>query len=174
MPIVVKDVNNIPQLKATVRKINSTKAGVGYITGGDYAGGKITNKGLARVHEYGVNIFVTDKMRRFLSAVLDLHLKRSTTHIHIPERSFLRNGSKKAKPRLVAKTRTTIVPTLLGERSAHSLYEELGEELRDEIQTYARALMSPSNHPKTIEQKGFNNPLIETGGMIEAIEVIVE
>ena len=49
---------------------------------------------LAGIHEYGCDIPVTPKMRAFLHSQ-GLHLKESTTHIHIPERSFLRSGHDK-------------------------------------------------------------------------------
>jgi len=44
---------------------------------------------IAWVHEFGYTIAVTPKMRAYLHHK-GLHLKTTTTHIHIPERSFLR------------------------------------------------------------------------------------
>lgn len=44
---------------------------------------------IARVHEFGCTIEVTPKMRAFLHYE-GIHLKASTTHIHIPARPFLR------------------------------------------------------------------------------------
>lgn len=42
---------------------------------------------LANVHEFGVAIKVTDKMRRFLAIRYKIHLKKSTEYIHIPPRA---------------------------------------------------------------------------------------
>jgi hypothetical protein len=44
---------------------------------------------IANVHEYGCTIEVTSRMRGFLHSI-GLHLKATTEHINIPERSFVR------------------------------------------------------------------------------------
>ena len=44
---------------------------------------------IAAVHEFGCTIEVTRKMRVYLHSI-GIHLKKDTTHIVIPERSFLR------------------------------------------------------------------------------------
>lgn len=41
---------------------------------------------IAKIHEYGAIITVTDKMRGFLAAAYNIHLKASTTQIVIPPR----------------------------------------------------------------------------------------
>ena len=46
---------------------------------------------IARVHEFGKDIEVTPKMRAYLHSI-GIHLNPKTTHIHIPERSFLRTA----------------------------------------------------------------------------------
>ena len=46
--------------------------------------------GIATVHEFGKVIDVTPKMRGYLNSI-GIHLKKSTTKIIIPERSFLRS-----------------------------------------------------------------------------------
>lgn len=46
---------------------------------------------IAHVHEYGCDITVTPKMRAWLH-YHGIHLKKSTTKIHIPERSFVRSS----------------------------------------------------------------------------------
>jgi phage gpG-like protein len=45
--------------------------------------------GLGAVHEFGAQIPVTDKMRGFFRYKFGINLKKSTTHIVIPSRSFL-------------------------------------------------------------------------------------
>lgn len=44
---------------------------------------------IAAVHEFGCTIRVTQRMRGYLHAI-GIHLRKDTTHIVIPERSFLR------------------------------------------------------------------------------------
>ena len=63
---------------------------------------KITNAQLGAIHEFGADINVTEKMRAFLHYI-GVHLKKSTTVISIPARSFLRATffNKEAKERLM-------------------------------------------------------------------------
>lgn len=68
-----------------------------------YEGSGLTNAELGAVHEFGFKkINVTEKMRNYLHSQ-GLHLKKDTTTIEIPERSFLRvpilgaEGQKKIK-----------------------------------------------------------------------------
>lgn len=83
--IRVTDNNRIPEVLADLSRAKSKKAKVGYIQNSQMAM-------IAGVHEFGARIQVTDKMRRYLASQ-GLHLKKSTTHIVIPERSFLRTGT---------------------------------------------------------------------------------
>ena len=54
------------------------------------SGTDLTNAQLGAVHEFGADIPVTDKMRAYLH-YNGIHLKKETTHIKIPMRSFLRD-----------------------------------------------------------------------------------
>lgn len=174
MGVRIRDNNKIPQALKNIREINQRKVGVGYITGGDYDNGKITAKGLARVHEFGVDIKVTPKMRAFFIYKFGIGLKASTTHIRIPERSFLRNGADEATNDVLHKCKQLIGRVILGNVTVREFYEELGNTMAEEIKRYAIELDSPSNAPLTVENKGFDDPLVETGNMINSIEVIVK
>ena len=48
----------------------------------------LNNASLGAIHEFGATIKVTDKMRNYLN-YLGVHLKKDTTEIIIPQRSFL-------------------------------------------------------------------------------------
>lgn len=172
MAIRIRDKNRVPQALARIGEINAKKVEVGYF-GAHYSGGKITNTGLAAVHEYGANIAVTPKQRAYLAAALGVYLKASTTHIRIPERSFLRTGSQQAIPTVVAKAKQFVPLAIAGNVDVDLLYEMLGLEMKGEIQEYAIDLSSPPNSSLTIAQKGSSNPLVDTGGMIAAMEVRV-
>lgn len=50
----------------------------------------LTNAQLGAIHEFGATINVTDKMRAYLHHI-GIHLKKDTTTITIPARSFLRD-----------------------------------------------------------------------------------
>lgn len=172
MAIRIRDNNNIPQALVRIGEINAKKVEVGYF-GAHYSGGRITNTGKAAVHEYGCNIAVTPKQRGYLAAALGIYLKASTTHIRIPERSFLRAGSQQATPAVMAKAKQFVPLAIEGNVDVELLYQMLGLELRGKIQEYAIDLSSPPNADVTVAQKGSSNPLVDTGSMIGAMEVRV-
>lgn len=48
----------------------------------------LNNASLGAIHEFGVTVKVTEKMRKYLN-YLGIHLRKDTTEIEIPQRSFL-------------------------------------------------------------------------------------
>lgn len=123
---------------------------------------------LASIHEYGCDIPVTDKMRKYLASQ-GLYLRKETTHIHIPERSFLRTGYDKYRDDVMKKGQVLIKQVADGKMTARGCMQAIGMELASKIKDYAIELDSPANHPFTTEQKGSSNPLVDTGDMIGGI-----
>ena len=116
----------------------------------------------------GCDIPVTPKMRAFLHSQ-GLHIKDSTTHIKIPERSFLRAGHDENADRVMKQTERAISLVLDGKMSVDDMLDLCGQQFATAIKTYMRDLRDPANHPYTIDQKGSSNPLIDTGGLLESI-----
>ena len=158
--------DDFPKIKATLERIDGKKVSVGVLGGGEQAW-------LAGIHEYGCRIEVTDKMRKYLAAT-GLYLKKTTTHIVIPERAFLRNGYDENKDEVIDKAEAVLKDVLNGTMSETQLFEIVGLLLKSKIQDYARDLDSPPNHPYTVERKGSSNPLVDSGSMIGAIDYKVE
>ena len=151
--------NEFPAMERSIRGLNSKKINVGC----DWA-----NAWLAGIHEYGCKIKVTPKMRAWF-AYQGYPLKKTTTVITIPERSFLRAGFDEHHEN-VLKIVDRLVPLMLhGQMNKHDFLETIGESLATKIKTYARDLNSPPNAEMTKEQKGSSNPLVDTGTMIESI-----
>lgn len=123
---------------------------------------------LASIHEYGCDIPVTKKMRKYLASQ-GLYLSKDTTHIHIPERSFLRSGYDKYRDEVKEKGQLLLEQVAAGKMTAKGCMMALGIELSSKIKDYARDLNSPENHPFTIDRKGSSNPLVDTGDMIGGI-----
>ena len=98
-----------------------------------------------------------------------LHLKKTTTHIKIPERSFLRGGHDANVERILKQTERAIIFVLEGKMTVDDMLDLYGQQMSTAIKLYMRNLRNPPNHPFTIEQKGSSNPLIDTGGMLESI-----
>lgn len=107
-------------------------------------------------------------MRAFLHMV-GLHLKDSTTHIRIPERSFLRTGYDENRDAVIKKASMLMADVVSGEMGEGTMLIAVGTELSSKIKDYARDLDSPANHPFTADQKGSSNPLVDTGDMIAGI-----
>ena len=158
--------NDFPKMQANVQRLDGKKVSVGVLGGGEQTW-------LASINEYGCIIKVTDKMRKYLAAT-GLHLKATTTHITIPERAFLRNGYDESKDEVINAAEAVIGDVIGGTMSEKQFFELIGLLLKSKIQDYARDLDSPPNHPYTIERKGSNNPLVDSGDMIGAIDYKVE
>ena len=151
-------------MEKAVKALNKKKVNVGC----DWA-----NAWLAGIHEYGCKIKVTPKMRAYLHSQ-GLHLKDTTTYITIPERSFLRAGFDEHNAEVLKKAEQVMPDVLIGTMSVERYCEIIGLLLSSKIKDYARDINSPANHPFTAEQKGSNNPLVDTGTMIESITFEVE
>lgn len=152
--------NRLPEIETALQGLQGRTVKVGSLQGG--------HAWLAGIHEYGCDIPVTDKMRAYLHRQ-GLHLKDSTTHIKIPERSFLRNGHDENVDRVLTQTGRAIGQVIAGKMSVDDLLDLYGEQMATAIKTYMRDLSSPPNHPYTVEQKGSSNPLIDTGQLLESI-----
>ena len=152
--------DGFPEMRKRAKLIDGKSVEVGVLNG-DHAW-------LAPIHEYGLDIEVTPAMRAYLHSQ-GLHLKNSTTHIHIPERSFLRTGYDENIDGILRKARLLVADYLAGKISEEALHKAVGLELSTAIKDYARDLSNPANHPYTVDQKGSSNPLVETGDMIGGI-----
>lgn len=120
------------------------------------------------VHEFGVDIPVTPKMRAFLHSQ-GLHLSQNTMVIKIPERSVLRNTFDSENDRILKQTEEAICQVIDGKMSVDDLLDLCGEQFATACKKTMRDLSTPSNHPYTVEQKGSSNPLISTGQLLSSI-----
>lgn len=152
--------NDFPEMEKQIALSNGSGVEVGVLKG--------EHAWLASIHEYGCDIPVTPKMRKYLAA-RGLRLKSTTTHIHIPERSFLRTGYDQNRDAVLKKASQVMADVTSGRTTARGCIQAVGIELSSKIKDYARDLNSPANHPFTQDQKGSSNPLIDTGDMIGSI-----
>lgn len=151
-----------PQIQAALDSLNGKSIEVGVFNG--------EHAWLAHIHEFGCVIQVTPKMRKYLAAT-GLYLKKTTTVITIPERSFLRNGYDTNKGDVLDVQDQMIGAVADGALDVHSFLEMVGTELEGKIKEYAVNLNSPGLHPYTMEHRehGGSNPLSDTGDMIGSI-----
>ncbi len=128
---------------------------------------------IAHVHEYGCDITVTEKMRAYLH-FRGIHLKKETTVIRIPERSFIRAGFDAREAEWRSKVDDIIQGCYDGGIPVDTALDMLGLDLAGQIQEFARDLSSPPNSKATVKLKGSSNPLVDTGRLIGAIRHEVE
>ncbi|WOC33051.1 MULTISPECIES: hypothetical protein [Caproicibacterium] len=165
MPVVWKTVkNDFPKMEAAVKNLNDRSVEVS---------SKGENAWLAGIHEYGCHIKVTEKMRAWF-ARNGYPLKKTTTEIVIPERSFLRAGFDEYAEDVVDVYEDALGNTLGGTMPVELFLQGIGLELATKIKKYARDLSSPPDSRMTTERKGSSNPLVDTGSMIESISYEVK
>lgn len=159
--------NAMKDIESQMKKISKKKIKVGVL------GDESELQKIAYVHEYGYDITVTPKMRAWF-ARNGYPLKKSTTVIKIPERSFLRNGRDKNEDKVVNKARDMLPDVVQKNVSVDVFVDMIGQEFAGYIQKELRDLKSPPDTKMTIERKGSSNPLIDTGRLIGAIKHEVE
>lgn len=90
--------------------------------------------------------------------------------VKIPERAFLRNGHDENIDKVMKYADTLIKQVTSGKMTADKCLDLLGQSLATKIKTYARNLDNPPNSWATKETKGTDNPLVDTGKMINSID----
>ncbi|MCY7919555.1 hypothetical protein P8917_00935 [Bacillus atrophaeus] len=161
----IKDKNRIPKVvKALGNKKRKVQIGVL---------GNSEAAMIAAVHEFGMKISVTPKMRAYLHSQ-GLHLKKDTQHIVIPERAFIRSGWDENETEIIKKLDKYLLQAVEKGISPKAILAAIGLEAKGKMQKYARDLRKPANNPFTVQQKGSSNPLVDTGSMIGSIDYEVE
>lgn len=90
---------------------------------------------------------------------------------NIPPRPFIRVGFKdylksgKADQNFVA-----IMKLVMSGQSVLKAYTQAGPYFVKHLQDVMKAWDTPPNAPYTVAQKGFNNPLIETGELVNSVD----
>lgn len=116
--------------------------------------------------EYGVNITVSEKMRKYL-AVNGFLVKKSTKTLRIPKRSYLRSYFDEKEWINIGKT--IVDGVVLGNLTANQALNQWGMFMVGGIQRKITETKKPPLHPFTINQKGSTKPLIDTGELRNSI-----
>lgn len=161
--MIIKDETSVPEFLKVLKELTRTHIEIG-IFGEDDS--EILM--VAHVNEFGCQIEVTDKMRNYLRAI-GLPLKNETTHINIPERSFIRSGYDQEKNKIIDKIGPLLEQVIQLQLPVDTFLETLGEYTVGLIQQYLTDIRGPKNHPFTVRQKGSSNPLIDTGRLRQSI-----
>lgn len=161
MPVRIRDRNNIPNLTKELGSLAKRKIKAGIM-------GKNDMTMIAAVHEFGARIPVTDKMRKWFAAQ-GYPLRKETTHITIPERSFIRAGFDENEREFIKHARMVLIEAMAKGTPMDTVLDALGLQLKGMIQTYMRDLSEPPLSKMTKEMTGRDNPLVHTGHLLRAI-----
>lgn len=137
--------------------------------------------GIGAVQEYGANINVTDKMRNYLRYAFGMNLKKSTTSINIPARSWLYAPIKDEGFR-------KLIYDYIGDEELFEEYadKDIMKELANIIGNAGLLQIQKAfenggingewaaNSPITIANKGSAKPLIDTGDLRRHVTFEVE
>lgn len=122
----------------------------------------------ANANEYGARIKVTQKMRGYLAKVLGVHLKKTTTYIIIPERSFLRSTfDDEVKLKRMFKSVDAVVDENFNAKTALNI---LGLMAAKEVRATITAGVEPGNSDLTKKIKGSSKPLMNKGRLRQGIK----
>lgn len=127
MSVRITDDNRIPQLVQQLKSLSSRKVQLGI----DAPSGDILYT-VAWVHEFGVNIKVTNKMRGWFLGQ-GMPLKKSTTHITIPERGYFRSGFDANENAISSKAEELLDQLMEGKITAYQARKDIGEFAADKI-----------------------------------------
>lgn len=87
-----------------------------------------------------------------------------------PPRPFMRNGLIPRIPKILPEFVSKAHSVAMGRTTWDKVNQELGLKVKDTLQNIIEAWSSPPNSPITISLKGFNNPLIDTGVMLDTVQ----
>lgn len=166
MPVRIRDKNNIPKLLKETKNMDGKKITVGIMGDNELSM-------IGAVHEFGAHIPVTPKMRAWFAAQ-GYPLRATTTHINIPERSFIRSGFDQSEKKFFEDTKKVLFQAFEKQAPTDTVLDALGLQLKGMIQTYMRDLSRPPLSQMTIDMTGRSNPLVNTGKLLEAIVHEVE
>lgn len=163
MVVRIRERNRMPALLAALAELDRTRIEVGV-----FGAAESHLLMIARVHEFGARIEVTPKMRGWFRGQ-GHPLRRETTQITIPERSYMRSSWDESAGELERLTTQLLRQVLTLRLSPAQMYERIGVWLVGRIQRQIRTLSEPPLHPMTVERKGSSNPLVDTGRLIQSI-----
>lgn len=87
-----------------------------------------------------------------------------------PERSFLRSTLSKKRAKYISGIQKIAKSAIQGKRDARDGMGLLGRQAEGDIKLTIRDMKDPPNAPSTIRQKkGIDNPLIDSGQMLNSI-----
>ena len=173
--MAVEDISKVDEVLKRLEELDSMYVKVGITS---KSGSKKVKSGkkkemtmyeLAKVHEFGKDIKVTNKMRVFFLHNFGTWIKKDV--IKIPERSFIRTSFDENKDEIQATGEDLMNMVIDGSLEVKKFYEMLGETSVNAIKKFIIEGIDPSITQFTIDNKnGKSTPLIKTSGLLHSID----
>jgi len=93
---------------------------------------------------------------------------------NVPERSFIRSTVDENAERYLKAAEILVGMMIDGEISKFEALERMGQQIERDIKEKIVNFKTPPNAPRTIELKGEDNPLIDTGIMLGSIKYAIK
>ncbi len=152
--------NRIPELIDNIKALTDHHLEIG-ILGDDasapHGDGETTIGEIAAVHEFGATIQRVGTKSQM------------TTLIMIPERSFMRAGWDNHEKEVTKKIGELVDGVLVGRWNGDAVYVSIGGFVTTRLQKFLNALSEPPLAQSTIDRKGSDNPLVDTGKLKDSI-----
>ena len=165
----MKPSQQIKRIQKTIEKLNKTRVVVGIIGGTHTSedGSTFDMAAMGAVHEFGTEITVTPKMRAYLH-YRGIHLRKTTTTVVIPERSFLRASLTKHKDYYKALLKQEMRKAVMGRQSVWDAHQIVGAVAAGKAQEIIADSdgIAPLARPRA---DGSSRPLYDTGQLIQSI-----
>lgn len=89
---------------------------------------------------------------------------------NIPERPFIGTSTDEDSKNWIKGLNKDSKKTMAGVMSIDDTLTNLGKRMKKSIKTKIKTITTPENAPSTIKKKGFDNPLIDTGLMLDTVD----
>ena len=170
--VIKDDQKRIQKIQNELRKLYGAKLKIGVMGEDDKDMVMI-----ASVHEFGVRIEVTDKMRGWFMGQ-GYFISPDTKYINIPERSYLRRAFDENLSDIRSDGNELLTKVVRGEATANQFMNKMGVMLvsivRQTIDDVDKPPLSDMTKEMRTGQGGGESPLQDTGRLWQAISYEVE
>lgn len=161
----VEDRSQVDKVLRVLEELSSKAVRIGILSS---AGSELLM--IANVHEYGCDIHVTDRMRGFFRHEFGVNIKKSTTKIRIPERSFIRSSYDENRNKF-SNYDNYLEAVLDFKISVDDFFNIIGNACVNFIKEYIKHGDFAQNSSLTLEnKKPKTKPLIDSGRLINAVD----
>ena len=149
------------KLMKEIKKLDKSYTAVGWFGHGGDPSNDVAAR--AAILNTGATIRVTKKMRGYLSAVLGIHLKKSTHVIRLPARPFVKKTASLFKRKLADRMKIEYNNMLGGKQNAKKTLARIGEWYVGKTKYVMTHVSFTANSSATVRKKGSSRPLIDSG-----------